>query len=69
MTCIEPLSPSLFMGEGFGVGVNQVFQQSPVSHPILMLFLFVGRAKARPYKSIFILKLHFFVGITSEPLW
>ncbi len=30
MTCIEPLSPSLFMGEGFGVGVNQVFQQSPL---------------------------------------
>ncbi len=22
MTCNEPLSPSLFMGEGFGVGVN-----------------------------------------------
>ena len=28
----------------------------------------VGRAKARPYKSIHILKLHFFVGITESNL-
>ncbi len=39
MTCIDPLSPSLFMGEGFGVGVNQVFQQSPQNRPYIASFL------------------------------
>ncbi len=38
MICIEPLSPSLFMGEGFGVGVNQVFQQSPQNRPYIASF-------------------------------
>ncbi len=38
MTCIEPLSPSLFMGEGFGVGVNQVFQQRLIGRPYTALY-------------------------------